>query len=339
MSERKEWLEQRMQGIGGSDVSAILMQNPWRTPLDVYLEKTGRAETWAVEPERVKWGKILEPVIAKEYAAQLELPPDELYEPGLLKHPQIPCILGTPDRMFTTERRGLEIKAVNQFQKSEYGEEGTDQVPDHYLLQVAHYLFLTDFALWDLAVLFGGQHLGVFGIYRTSKLDAVIAEAAPKFWRDYVVADRCPPVDETDRYGKFLASVFRNSTSKKVLDATDEFLDWLRQIREAKRAIGYACQIQQLARNHIMNIIAEAKGMKAPDGAKAQWIRPKPVTEVDWEGLAKHLQPSPELLKSYTKTKERNAYLRVTFPDDSEETESGCGAGEAATSTVNTPVS
>ena len=74
-----------------------------------------------------------------------------------------------------------------------------------------------------------------------------------------------------------------------------------------------------------MQIIAASKGMKAPDGAKAMWIRPKPATEVQWENLAKHLKPSPELIKAYTKSTERNAYLRVTFPDD-EETEGSADA-------------
>jgi putative phage-type endonuclease len=181
MSERKEWLEQRMKGIGGSDISAILLSNPWRTPLDVWLEKMGRAEPWAVEPERVKWGRLLEAPIARGYAEAMELGPDELFEPGLLKHSQIPCILGTPDRMYTSQPRGVEIKAVNQFAKSEYGEEGTDAVPDHYHLQADHYLFLTDFTEWDLPILFGGQHLGIFTVKRNVLLDAIIAEASAKF--------------------------------------------------------------------------------------------------------------------------------------------------------------
>jgi putative phage-type endonuclease len=178
MSERKEWLEQRMEGIGGSDISAVLGVNPWRTPLDVWLEKTGRGETWATEPERVKWGKLLEPAIARGYAEDCGLAAGELFEPGLLRHRKCAPILGTPDRMYSSRPRGLEIKAVNQFAISEYGEEGTDAVPDHYHLQADHYLFLTDFKEWDLAVLFGGQHLGVFTVRRNLILDGIIAEAS-----------------------------------------------------------------------------------------------------------------------------------------------------------------
>lgn len=333
MSERKEWLEQRMKGIGGSDISAILLSNPWRTPLDVWLEKMGRAEGWAVEPERVKWGRLLEEPIARGYAEAMELPPDELFEPGLLRHSQVDCVLGTPDRMYSTRRRGVEIKAVNQFAKVEYGDEGTDAVPDHYHLQVDHYMFLTDFDEWDLPILFGGQHLGIFTVKRNTKLDAIIAEASAKFWRDYVVADRVPPIDETERYGKFLASAFRNSASKQILDATDEFVEWMGRIREAKRVTALAAQVTQEARNHVMQIIGAAKGMKTPDDSKALWIRPKSARETNWEALAKHLHPSAELIDAYTKPKERAAYIRCTFKDDAEEHESN-GAGASAASSA-----
>src|SRR6202035_2264383 len=158
------------------------------------------------------------------------------------------------------------------------------------------------------------QHLGIYTVKRNPKLDDILAEATARFWRDYIVADRCPPVDDSERYGKYLADSFRNSTSKLVLNATDEFLDWLERIREAKRVLSLAEKVKQEARNHIMQILGADKGIKAPDGSKAQWIRPKDATETDWEGLAKHLQPDPELVKSYTKTKERDPYLRVKFP-------------------------
>ena len=36
---KEEWLEMRMKGIGGSDVSSIMGHNRWRTRKDVYRSK------------------------------------------------------------------------------------------------------------------------------------------------------------------------------------------------------------------------------------------------------------------------------------------------------------
>ena len=38
---REEWLNYRRQGIGGSDVAAVLGVSPFRTARDVYYDKLG----------------------------------------------------------------------------------------------------------------------------------------------------------------------------------------------------------------------------------------------------------------------------------------------------------
>ncbi|MDI9475820.1 MAG: YqaJ viral recombinase family protein, partial [Bacillota bacterium] len=40
----EEWLNWRKKGIGGSDVSALLGLNPWRSPLALYYDKVGENE-------------------------------------------------------------------------------------------------------------------------------------------------------------------------------------------------------------------------------------------------------------------------------------------------------
>ena len=42
--ERKEWLEWRRMGIGGSDASVIAGVNPFRSIFDLWLDKTGQKE-------------------------------------------------------------------------------------------------------------------------------------------------------------------------------------------------------------------------------------------------------------------------------------------------------
>ena len=66
---RDEWLELRRQGIGGSDAAAILGLNPWKTPMDVWLEKTGEFTRDDEENEQMYWGTVLEAVVAEEFKA------------------------------------------------------------------------------------------------------------------------------------------------------------------------------------------------------------------------------------------------------------------------------
>ena len=64
MSE-KEWLEHRMEGIGGSDVATILGMNPYKSALRLYMEKTREIEAEPVDNEFVELGNELEPVLRK----------------------------------------------------------------------------------------------------------------------------------------------------------------------------------------------------------------------------------------------------------------------------------
>jgi putative phage-type endonuclease len=85
---REDWLKHRNKGIGGSDVSAICGLNPWRSPLSVYLEKTGQIEA-AEENEAMRWGTLLEPVVAKI------CPPEKTAEYALKAVVIMYCVLAT----------------------------------------------------------------------------------------------------------------------------------------------------------------------------------------------------------------------------------------------------
>ena len=60
--EKNEWLEYRKQGIGGSDAAAIMGLNPWKTAMDVWLEKVGEFSEDTQDNEKM-WGRVLEDIV------------------------------------------------------------------------------------------------------------------------------------------------------------------------------------------------------------------------------------------------------------------------------------
>ena len=72
---RDEWLDVRKQGIGSSDAAAAVGLNPYKSQLELWMEKTGRdAELPKPDPEDtthpVYWGTLLEPIVAAAYTKQ-----------------------------------------------------------------------------------------------------------------------------------------------------------------------------------------------------------------------------------------------------------------------------
>ena len=68
---REAWLKIRAQGIGSSDAAVAVGLSPYKSPLSLWLEKTNRKPAVDLsEKEAVIWGTVLEPVLAKVYAAR-----------------------------------------------------------------------------------------------------------------------------------------------------------------------------------------------------------------------------------------------------------------------------
>ena len=194
---RTDFLTARRTGIGGSDIGAILGLNHYRTPYDVFLDKTAPETQPDTAGEAAYWGTTLEAVVASEYQRRTGRKVQRVNH--LLRHPEHDFAIANIDRAvivpeiagnvrwkngkLTTDRI-LECKTANGFAASEWGEPGTDFVPDSYLCQCQWYLGVTNTQVADLAVLIGGNDYRTFTIERDPELFADMIEAAGTFWKN-----------------------------------------------------------------------------------------------------------------------------------------------------------
>jgi len=215
---RQQWLEERRKGICGTDISAILGLNPWKTAYDVWLEKTGRAKP-SEENMAMKMGKLLEPIVAGLYEEETG---KKLQDCELVVHPNYDFIRGTPDRMVCNEDLGLEIKTLRSFDASKsagitWGEQYTDRIPQHYFLQVIWYMLLTDKNAFDVAALAGGQDFRIYRVNRDQELEKMLIDKAYEFWRKNVLENNPPEISENDDLSKIY-----NKITPGAIIATDE---------------------------------------------------------------------------------------------------------------------
>jgi putative phage-type endonuclease len=209
--QRQTWLKERSKGIGGTDISAILGLNPWKTAYDVYLDKIGEAKP-IEENMAMKMGTLLEPIVAGlyEYVTQRKLKECEL-----IIHPKHDFIRGTPDRLIEGEDLGLEIKTLKSFDKFSskssaigWGEEYTDQIPQHYFLQVVWYMLLTERAAFDVAALAGGQEFRIYRVNRDIELEKMLIEKADEFWNKNVLEKIPPEISMNDDPANYYSNSF-----------------------------------------------------------------------------------------------------------------------------------
>ena len=129
-----EWHNAR-KGIGGSDVASVMDKNPWKSAYTLYCEKTGLIDS-DIEPSMpMKLGTAFEPVIRQLFQ---EANSDWLtvHETGTWASIEDPRSVANVDGIIEWKNGKLsilEIKFTRQY---------WDELPEHYNLQVQHYLWV-----------------------------------------------------------------------------------------------------------------------------------------------------------------------------------------------------
>lgn len=201
-----EWLEQRRNGIGGSDVAAICGLSKWRSPYYVYLEKKG--ETPTTEPgEAAEWGNRLEPLIAEKFASQH--PEWAITEKKVIYcHPKHKWATGNLDRMIICPFRGrgiLEIKTASKYLKQDWDD---GNIPDYYYVQLQWYLYVTGLKWGYFATLIGGNKYREYEVYRDDEMIQELERLTGDFRFNHVVQAAPPPIDGSESTSILLSRLY-----------------------------------------------------------------------------------------------------------------------------------
>ena len=257
---RAAWLAERRKGIGGSDAGAVCGVDPYRTQLDVYLDKIGEGKDRG-ENRHLQRGRKLEAIVADEYIARH--PEDTLMAPqGVQIHPDHEWMLGNPDKIIASPRHTkdghgiLEIKVPS---RHVYDKIRLNGVPAYYVLQMQHYLAVTGLK-WGTFAIFNADkwELLLIDVERDDELIKALTKVEEKFWNEHVVP-RKPPKDadkkemrvELPKVEGRLRDMSGNATFGAALDVYKQA-----QLR-AKEAEEY----QEAAKKHLLGVLHEEPGV------------------------------------------------------------------------------
>lgn len=262
-TEREAWLAERRSGIGSSDIAAVCGVHPYRTALEVAMDKLGLVEDH--DSLRLRLGRKIEPVVASEYTEATGV---ELEGPmALMRHPEHAFLLATLDRVTKPleNRRVVELKTAGWHMKGNYGEEGTDQVPDEYVMQCQHQMLVSGLPLADLAVLIDNRQFKIYTIEANVRLHALIIEKGSEFW-DLVSHGRLP---EPDFQHKATLDAVRNLYPAKpgtVTPLTDEALATYLEYQEVGARIRELEKLKKSLQARVLWSLGEAQVGTLADG-------------------------------------------------------------------------
>lgn len=178
-----EWHAERLQGIGGSEVAAILGLSKWATPLSVWREKTKREESSFNPRWEMEIGSHMESKIAKTWADEVGC---ELFVVPYMRNKEKPWRAASLDRVCKFpghSPQGVEIKWTSH---------PWVNIPDQYYCQIQWYLGISGLSSMWLVV--AGPHQAPEGtlVHFDFEAFSTLCEQVDAFWNDNVLADVAP---------------------------------------------------------------------------------------------------------------------------------------------------
>lgn len=248
---KQDWLAARNTGIGGSDIAAMLGVSPYKSTVELWLEKTGMVEAPDLsEKESVYWGTVLEDVVAKEFEIRSGLKTKR--RNAILRHDKYPFMLANVDRLIVGQRAGLECKTANWRQADKWD---GDELPDEYYLQCQHYMAVTGLEKWFIAVLIGGNQFAWKEINRDDALIETLTSKCREFWHLVETKTR-PPVDGSDASREMLSKSFPESNGQAIeLPIDAQF--WINQYEQASDNISSFEALKTEAENKLKDMLGE----------------------------------------------------------------------------------
>jgi len=202
--------------LGSSDIASVLGLQPrsWRTALGTWSRKVTEDTEPLPEKEKRKVlarGQVVEPLVAgmlevlhgitgtvrghryadpevPYFAAEIDMEVPFHAVAHLFKD-----IISADPGYLDDEIVNVEIKTVHPFAASEWGEEGSDEVPIHYAAQVFWGLGVTRRRFAICAALFGADDLVLYPIVRDDATIDGMRAKGKQFWEDYVLTGLPPP--------------------------------------------------------------------------------------------------------------------------------------------------
>lgn len=292
---REEWLQKRMDGIGGSDLSSILGLNPRFSALELFYQKVGFSSSSVEENEAMFWGsrnedKILEigqyydfdtGQYIENYNANHRLRKITKLR-YMVNNPRYPWILANLDGAVNFSPRNFmmsgpaEAKAISR-QTAEKWENG---IPPYHIIQVTTYCIVCEPMMEDNAAcifyLEDGSAFRGFRIPVVASVADQILTRSEAFWNKILkgreimgnikdndnrlrfLAEIEPSPDPTPAYYSFLSDLFKHKQSFERVDAKPEDVANAISYKSLSNQINNLEDQRQVAKNNIMKSLHDA---------------------------------------------------------------------------------
>lgn len=295
----EDWLEYRKSGIGGSDASVVCGISRYKSPVELWMEKTNQLP-YQEAGEVAYWGIQLESLVKSEFTKRTDIKVKPVNE--LLKNKEYPFMLANLDGVCEHPDYGtcvFEAKTASAYKSGEWD----DSIPDEYMLQIQHYMAVTGYKGAYIAVLIGGNTFRWKLVERDEELITMLIQLEADFWK-HVESAVPPALDGSEASAKFLAKKFPDSIKKSQIILPDTAAGLINQYNNACEKLKAVTEQKQEAENLLKQMIGENE-----TGTVGNWV-------IDWKSISQERLDSKTLKAEhpvlYKKYANKTSYRRFS---------------------------
>jgi putative phage-type endonuclease len=224
ITNKQDWLENRLLDVTSTEVSCLFDANPFKTKLDLYYEKKDKV-IQNIDSPRMAWGRRLEDSIARGFAEEqnVEVKPYDVYLSDQSRR------MGSSFdyKILGKEEALLEIKNVDRYVFHDKWDENSEGViaPSYIEMQLQYQLHLANIDLGYIVALVGGNEMKILKRKRFPEIGKEFETKVKEFWER--VKSGTPPDIDYERDSNYLIKNLYNQADPSLFLQADEEMDKL----------------------------------------------------------------------------------------------------------------
>jgi putative phage-type endonuclease len=318
---RAPWLAARREGIGGSEVAALVGISDYETPWSIYNKKVATEPDVELTGAPIEWGHRLENVVAEKVAEEIGMV--SRFGGGLWANPEKPFLRVTPDRFATKPRAWraqalIECKTAGDDEHWESGTihpagRGTGSAPLAYQAQAQWQMGIIGLPVCYLGCLVLGRERQFFTVEIHFDKDwfAELAAEAERFWTENILAAEPPMHDLRHPKTEELLKKLQPKVVKPSVDLPEDTEEWLADYLKAKAAFEKAEKDLDAVKNYFRMMTGDAGAGYLPWPGKPEGLKITSYPEIPSSRVSveKVRELYPEVAEACT---ERSSSRRLT---------------------------
>jgi len=265
--ELQQWLDLRKDYIGASDAGAVLGFNPWKSPVDVWLDKTGKTGSQD-DNLAMLVGREMEPTIKRLFEDQENL---KVRNDNKIRLDDEYPFLGTNlDGLVVGERVPVEYKTTAIWDH---------EIPDFYFVQIQHQMMITGAKDCYLAVLVLGMNKQ-FIVEKVKRVDDFVAkmrENLVNFWEEHVLKEVPPDPKSLKDVKRIYTKTDPESIKEANEDIFSEYLS-LTNLREKRSDLDREISKAQMV---LMNYMQDKEVIEKSGIPIVTWKKSREIRRFD----------------------------------------------------------